>query len=177
MSGLESAHATLTDGTEREGSGSHETDEELRNVCPLGTHQYRARWIRGAYGSEGWGFEYLRARRERSDVVLRSTVNSESCRVGGCTHAEASLNAHRGSSQVKSVAVPLVANLQLGMTGWTVLAIVVLLVIATTVAFVMLMFGDAGVDDRRFMRTAWWMLAGWLILLGGAAVYVSFLDF
>ena len=78
---------------------------------------------------------------------------------------------------MKSVSVPLVANLQLGLTGWTVLAIVVVVVTATTVAFVMLMFGDAGVDDRRFMRTAWWMLAGWLVLLGGAASYVSFLAF
>ena len=78
---------------------------------------------------------------------------------------------------MKSVSVPLVANLQLGLTGWTVLAIVVLVVIATTVAFVMLMFGDAGVDDRRFMRTAWWMLAGWLTILGAAAIYFSFLDF
>ncbi|MFZ0140939.1 MAG: hypothetical protein WAL70_07630 [Aeromicrobium sp.] len=68
-------------------------------------------------------------------------------------------------------------NLQLSLAGWSVLAIVVLVVIATTVAFVMLMFGDAGVDDRRFMRTAWWMLAGWLVILGGAAIYFSFLDF
>jgi hypothetical protein len=61
--------------------------------------------------------------------------------------------------------------------GWTVLAIVVLVATASAIAFLMLMFGDAGEDDRRFLRTAWWMLAGWLILLGGAAVYFSFLDF
>jgi len=68
----------------------------------------------------------------------------------------------------------LVANFQ---PGWTILAVVVLIITASAVAFMKLMFGDAGVDDRRFMRTAWWMLAGWLILLGGAAFYVSFLDF
>jgi hypothetical protein len=54
---------------------------------------------------------------------------------------------------------------------------VVLVATASAMAFFMLMFGDAGEDDRRFLRTAWWMLAGWLILLGGAAIYVSFLAF
>jgi len=61
--------------------------------------------------------------------------------------------------------------------GWTILAIVVLVAIASAVAFVMLMFADPGEDDRRFVRTAWWMLAGWLAILGGAGIYFSFLDF
>ncbi len=80
-------------------------------------------------------------------------------------------------SQVKSVSVPLAADLQLGLTEWTFLAIVVLVAAASAVAFVMLMFADPGEDDRRFVRTAWWMLAGWLTILGGAAIYFSFLDF
>ena len=71
----------------------------------------------------------------------------------------------------------LAGNFQPDRSGWTILAIVVLVGAASAIAFLMLMFGDAGEDDRRFLRTAWWMLAGWLILLGGAAVYVSFLAF
>ena len=71
----------------------------------------------------------------------------------------------------------LAANFIPHHAGWTILAIVVLVAIASAVAFVMLMFADPGEDDRRFLRTAWWMLAGWLILLGGAAIYLSFLDF
>lgn len=58
-----------------------------------------------------------------------------------------------------------------------ILVILVVIAIASAIGFMKLMFGDPGVDDRRFMRTAWWMVAGWLILLGGAAIYVSFLDF
>ena len=58
-----------------------------------------------------------------------------------------------------------------------ILVILVVIAIASAMGFMKLMFGDAGVDDRRFMRTAWWMLAGWLIILGGAAIYFLVLDF
>jgi len=83
----------------------------------------------------------------------------------------------RSSAYLWQVHALLAANFKPDHAGWTILAIVVLVAIASAVAFVMLMFADPGEDDRRFVRTAWWMLAGWLTILGGAAIYFSFLDF
>jgi hypothetical protein len=69
-----------------------------------------------------------------------------------------------------------VVDLSPEAAGWTVLALVALVATASAIAFVKLMFGEVGSDDRQFMRTAWVMLASWVALLGGALIYLSFLD-
>jgi multisubunit Na+/H+ antiporter MnhB subunit len=61
--------------------------------------------------------------------------------------------------------------------SWTGVALVALVVTASAITFFKLMFGEVEADDRQFMRTAWVMLASWVLLLGGALIYFYFLDF